>query len=156
MDRLSLSAQPLDKDFQCTRHWYWAEYDEQRRLGLAGPEKSAAEDAEAKARAELAEEARRAERVQQGLPPTDDFGAPVGARCCDAFLFGQAGWCEDATSVYTAAYQATHKGIQSTIETIGAMRGGGADGHPRSAEEERQALLAADDGYSKSGNAGSA
>ena len=115
----------------------------------------AAEDAEVKARAQLEEEARRADRIQQGLPPTDDFGAPVGARCCDVVLFGQAGWCEDASSVYTAAYQATHRGIQSTIESIGAMRGGAVDEPPHSAEAERQVLLAADDGESKSGHASS-
>eukprot|EP01046_Picozoa_sp_COSAG06_P039715 COSAG06_NODE_4730_length_3996_cov_6.916603_1_plen_88_part_00 len=28
------------------------------------------------------------ERIQQGLPPTETFGAPSGARCCDVLLFG--------------------------------------------------------------------
>ena len=26
----------LDKDFQCTRHWFWEAHDKKRRLGLAG------------------------------------------------------------------------------------------------------------------------
>lgn len=134
-------AQALDKDFQCTRHWYWAEHDKQRRLGLAGPEKYAAEEAEARARAELAEQERRAQRIQQGLPPTEDFGAPAGARCCDVVLFGQDGCFGDASSIYTGAYQATHKGIQNAIESIGAVRGRG-EGGGSSGPEEQQPLLA--------------
>ena len=133
-------AQALDKDFQCTRHWYWAEHDKQRRLGLAGPERYAAEEAEARARVELAEQERRAERIQQGLPPTEDFGAPAGARCCDVVLFGQEGCFGDANAIYTGAYQATHKGIQSAIKRIGAVREAG-EGGARGAEEQ-QPLLA--------------
>ena len=32
---------PLETGFQCTRHWYWEEYDQKRRAGLAGPERLA-------------------------------------------------------------------------------------------------------------------
>jgi hypothetical protein len=134
-------AQLLDKDFQCTRHWYWADYDKQRRLGLAGPEKLAAEEKEATARAKLAEEARRAERIQQGLPPTEDFGAPSGARCCDVVLFGQDGWCGDATPIYISAYRATHKSIQSAIKTMRGEEDGKANGASGDAGEQ-QPLLA--------------
>lgn len=145
-----MPVQPLDKDFQCTRHWYWREYDEKRRLCLAGPEKYAAEEAEAEARAQVEEEARRAERIQQGLPPTDEFGAPAGARCCDVVLFGQPSWCGEASSVYTVAYQATHKSIQSTIESIAAVRGSGGRNTGNGDVEEEQPLLATEPGGSKS------
>jgi hypothetical protein len=37
--------EPLDTSFQCTRHWYWREYDEKRRAGLAGPERLAIREA---------------------------------------------------------------------------------------------------------------
>jgi hypothetical protein len=92
----------LDKSFQCTRHWYWAEYDKRRRLGLVGPEMRAAEDAAAHAHNEILLAKERQARMQKGLPP-DDFEVTPGARCCDQLLFGR-GWCGDAEEVYVQAY----------------------------------------------------
>ena len=89
----------LDKDFQCTRHWYWSEYDRKRRQGLAGPEKYARRQESAKARVAAAN---AAEREAQGLP-AEDIAArvPSGARCCDEMCFGRG--------IYDAVWLACRK-----------------------------------------------
>ena len=55
----------LDTAFQCTRHWYWKDYDKRRRLGLAGPERLAKIDAATRAKVQV-----RRGSIDPFIPPT--------------------------------------------------------------------------------------
>eukprot|EP01050_Picozoa_sp_SAG11_P005943 SAG11_NODE_440_length_9448_cov_3.356509_6_plen_133_part_00 len=117
---------PLDTSFQCTRHWYWREYDEKRRQNLAGPERLAVREAAAIAKNKSEQEAARA---AAGLPIYDISNdlAPC-ARACDEALCGEG--------IYDRVYLASWGRRRGKVDSEAGVQTGEREALMREAETQ--------------------